>query len=63
MGMKFADSLAIVAPIAVGALEYNAAFLQQPFEHQLDAKVVAAHVSHTEGEILEIYEDGNEWFV
>jgi len=63
MGMKLAYRATIVAPVAVSTLEHDAAFLQQPFEYQLDAKVILAHVAYTEGEILEVHEDGYEWFV
>ena len=61
--MKLAYRATIIAPVAVSALEHDAAFLQQALEHQLDAKVILAHVAHAEGEILEVHEDGYERFV
>ncbi len=63
MGMKLAYRASIVAPVAVGTLEHDAAFLQQALEHQVDAKVLVPHVAHTEREILEIHEYRYEWFI
>ncbi len=63
MRVELAYRPAVVAPVAVRALENDAALLQQPLQNELDLKLLAPHVTNTESEILEIHENGDKWFI
>ena len=64
VGVKLAHVLAIVAPIAVGALVYHAPLFEEAIEHELDSEGLCPfHIPHAEGEVLEIDEDCDREFV
>src|SRR3990172_622193 len=62
VGMKLLYGILVVAPIAIGTFVDNSAFLQQPFQDQLNLKLPGLHISNTDDQVLEIYEYGDYRF-
>ena len=52
----------VPVPVAIGLLDHDTAFQQQPFQHQLHVEFRNLRVAHTQRHILEIAEQGHGVF-
>ena len=59
VGVELLHGILVVAPIAIGTFVDNSAFLQQPFEDQLNLELPGLHVSNADSQVLEIHEYGD----
>jgi len=50
--------LAVALPVAVGFLDDDGALQQQPLEHAIDVELRIARITHAEGDILKVTEEG-----
>ena len=60
--VKLAHRAPVLSPVAVGALEHDAAFLEEALEHQIDAELSVLHLARTEREVLVVDEYGDQRF-
>ena len=56
--VELAHEVLVMAPVAIGALEDDAARLEQPLEHELDLEPALLVLLDAEREVLEIDEHG-----
>ena len=62
VAVEVAHDVAVVAPVAVGALVDDAALLEQALRAPGRRETGGLHVAHAEREVLEVDEDGDQWF-
>src|SRR5699024_6537919 len=59
-GMKGLHVLAIMAPVAIGALEHDAALFQHALLDQAHVEITTGHVLDPQGQVFEVDEYGNK---